>query len=69
MDPTPSDYQLCLSKASDKAVGKLTAKTVCVNRVSQFFAKKEKGFYERGTFTSKWQRFVNQNVVYLTEIV
>ena len=67
-DLAPSDYHLFLSMANDLAGEKLTSREACENRLSQFFANRDKSFYERGIMKlpSKWQQVIEQNGAYLT---
>ena len=68
LDLAPSDYHLFLSMANDLAGEKLTSREACENRLSQFFANRDKSFYERGIMKlpSKWQQVIEQNGAYLT---
>ena len=63
----PSDYHLFLSMANDFADEKFVSREACENRLSQFFANKDEGFYERGIMeSSKWQQVIEQNGAYFT---
>jgi len=67
-DLTPSDYHLFLSMANNFASEKFASREACENRLSQFFANRDEGFYERGIMElpSKWQQVIEQNGAYLT---
>jgi len=67
-DLAPSDYHLFLSMANDFAGEKFASREACENRLSQFFANRDEGFYERGIMKlpSKWQQVIEQNGAYLT---
>ncbi|XP_011050533.1 PREDICTED: histone-lysine N-methyltransferase SETMAR-like [Acromyrmex echinatior] len=64
----PSDYHLFLSMANDFASEKFASREACENRLSQFFANRDEGFYERGIMELplKWQQVIEQNGAYLT---
>jgi len=47
LDLAPSDY-LFLSMANNFAGEKFASREACENRLSQFFANRDEGFYERG---------------------
>ena len=66
-DLTPNDYHLFLSMANF-ASEKFASREACENRLSQFFANRDEGFYERGIMelSSKWQQVIEQNGAYLT---
>ncbi|KAG5308008.1 SETMR methyltransferase, partial [Acromyrmex insinuator] len=67
-DLTSSDYHLFLSMANDFAGEKFALREACENRLSQFFANRDEGFYERGIMElpSKWQQVIELNDAYLT---
>ena len=67
-DLAPSDYHLFLSMANTFAGEKFASREACENRLSQFFANRDKGFYERGIMIlpSKWQHVIEQNGAYVT---
>ena len=67
-DLAPSDYHLFLSMANEFAGENFASREVCESRLSQFFANRGEGFYERGIMKlpSKWQQVVDQNGAYLT---
>lgn len=69
-DLAPSDYHLFLAMGNDFAGENFASRETCENRLSQFFANKDQGFYERGIMKlpSKWQQVIEQNGAYLTEI-
>jgi len=49
--------------ANDFAGEKFASREACENRLSQFFANRNEGFYERGIMKlpSKWQQIIEQN--------
>ena len=67
-DLAPSDYHLFLSMANTFAGAKFASREACEHRLFQFFANRNKGFYERGIviLPSKWQHVVEQNGAYVT---
>ena len=67
-DLAPSDYHLFLFMVNDLAEEKLTLREACENQLSQFFANRDKSFYEKGIMKlpSKWQQVIEQNGAYLT---
>lgn len=67
-DLAPSDYHLFLSIANDFAGENFASREACENRLDQFFANKDKSFYERGIMKlpSKWQQIIEQNGAYCT---
>jgi len=69
-DLAPSDYHLFLSMANKFAGEKIASREACEHRLSQFFANRDKGFYERGIMilNSKWQHVIEQNGAYATLI-
>ncbi|OAD54130.1 Histone-lysine N-methyltransferase SETMAR [Eufriesea mexicana] len=62
-DLVPSGYHLFLSMANNFAGEKFASREACENRLSQFFANRDKDFYERGIMElpSKWQQVIEQN--------
>jgi len=54
--------------ANNFAGENFTSREACENRLSQFFANRDEGFYERGIIelSSKWQQVIEQNGAYLT---
>lgn len=67
-DLAPSDYHLFLSMANALGGVKLASRKACENWLSEFFANRDKGFFERGIMKlpSKWQQIIEQNGAYLT---
>ncbi|CAK9834554.1 Histone-lysine N-methyltransferase SETMAR [Anthophora retusa] len=67
-DIAPSDYYLFRSLQNSLTGVKLATREACENHLSQFFANRDKDFYERGLMKlpSKWQQIIEQNGAYLT---
>jgi len=59
----PSNYHLFLSMANNFAGEKFASREACENPLSQFFANRDEGFYERSIMElpSKWQQIIEQN--------
>lgn len=62
-DMAPCDYHMFMSMSNINAGEKFTWSEACQNRLSQFFANSEEGFYETGIIIlpSKWQQVIEQN--------
>ncbi|XP_020715242.1 uncharacterized protein LOC101457564 isoform X1 [Ceratitis capitata] len=69
-DLAPSDYHLFPSMANYLDGEELASRESCENRLSQFFSNRDKSFYAEGIMTlpSKWQKVMEHNGAYLTEI-
>jgi len=67
-DLTPSDYYVFLSMANDFTGKKFATRESFKNRLFQFFANRNKDFYERDIMKLllKWQKVIKQNDAYLT---
>ena len=66
-DLAPSDYHPFLSMANALGDTNLASLEAGENWLSEFFANRGKGFYERGTMKldSRWQQVIEQNGAYL----
>ncbi|GFW92786.1 mariner Mos1 transposase [Trichonephila clavipes] len=66
----PSDCRLFLALQSFLCDKKLGSREDCKNRLLEFFANKDQDFYERSIMKLplKWQKIIQQNGAYLTEI-
>ncbi|CAD6994020.1 unnamed protein product [Ceratitis capitata] len=69
-DLAPSDYHLFLSMANYLGGEEMASREACENRLTQFFANKEKVFYEEGVMMLpfQWQKVIEQDGEYLTQI-
>ncbi|GFX62600.1 histone-lysine N-methyltransferase SETMAR [Trichonephila clavipes] len=69
-DLAPSDYHLFPALQNFLSDKKLGSREDCENRLLEFFANKDKDFYERGIMKLplKWQQIRQQNAAYLTKI-
>ena len=69
-DLAPSDYHLFLALQNFLSDKKLGSREDYENRLLEFFANKDQGFYERGIMKLplKWQQIVAKNGAYLTQI-
>ncbi|GFT84373.1 transposase [Trichonephila clavipes] len=69
-DLPPSDYYLFLALQNFLNDKKLGSREYCENRLLEFFANKDRDFYERGIrkLRLKWQQIIQQNGVYSTQI-
>ncbi|GFY11827.1 mariner Mos1 transposase [Trichonephila clavipes] len=69
-DLEPSDYHLFLALKDFLSDKKLGSREDCENRLLEFFANKDQGFYERGIMKLplQWQQITQQNGAYLTQI-
>ncbi|CAD6994021.1 unnamed protein product [Ceratitis capitata] len=69
-DLAPSDYHLFLSMANYLGGEEMASREACENRLTQFFANKDKVFYEGGVMMLplQWQKVIEQDGEYLTQI-
>lgn len=67
-DIAPSDYHLFLSLQNSLGGLKFNSKEDCENHLAEFFANRDKEFYESGIIklSLKWQQIIEQNGTYLT---
>ena len=61
-DLAPSDYHLFLPMANALGGANLASLEACENWLSEFFANRGPGFYERGIMKldSRWQQVIEQ---------
>ena len=69
-DLAPSDYHVFPALQNFLSGKKLASREDCENRLLEFLACRNQGFYERGIMKlpSKWQQVIEQNDTYLIKI-